>query len=251
MKSNGNFLKMPKLLLSNTPLKLNIGDIENEMAITISFWFKYYGFVQGTTGSCLTIIRINKERNANVCLDKLTFSAVVSVSENDIPTQIFKDDSIGKMQGNWNLISIANFYSKGDISTYFENMTNLFIFDVDAARPKSSFIPSPGFPINTIELGYEVVSKFADLRIYKTYIVHPLGLIMNTLTKNNFLYKQFKFNGTNSGNCISLEETAESSISIECTEDYNMYLDTSNECKEMNKYLDNSDITSLKCSSNF
>ena len=239
---------MPKVTNANTYLSLNIGDIETTNAVTISFWYKYWGMVENAAADCLTIIRLNKEMNANLCLDKGSFNAEFHIKINNEAKMIFKESTISKKQGGWNLISIANFYSDKSISSYFDSMTNLFIFDSDTPRQKSYFIPNPGFAITSLDLGYELVSLYADIRIYKNYIMHPLGFLMNSNTKNNFLYKNFPLSGTSSTNCINISDTNESSLSVYCTEDFNEFLNTKNECKENNKYLDTSDPTALRCS---
>lgn len=232
-------------------MNLNIKDIKDKRAITITFWYKYWGIFKANDNDCPTVFKVNRDLDARLCIDKKTFEAkfFINLSPTD-KKLIFSDFTMKERQGFWNLISIANLNSEiGGIQNYFENTTNLFFFNTDTSRQKDYFIPSPGFPINILQFGFEVVALFGEVRIYNSYITNPLGWVTNQTTKNQYLYIFYPFKGKDNTSCIKTEEADDNDITLNCVEDYNKYLDPDNECKELNTFLDVSDPKTTKCSS--
>ena len=255
ISTSGFYLKTPPATITNQYVSLKIVDptkninIPNENALTITFWMKFYGVISTPTSICPVILIINKPLNTFICYEFKTKTLILYYNSLNI---VFSDSSFFTYLGEWVLISISNYMNTSSNSLYFPNMLDLFIQKNNIPRGSKS-IPSPGISISNLDIGYEIIALFSDLRVYNTYLIGAFATVTGiTTTQSIGLIMQKTFSGSSSSDCITsndLNSQDPITMGILCATDYNPYLDSTLLCNDNNKYLkyENKTMTCSKC----
>jgi hypothetical protein len=227
-------------------------DVRNEKGITITFWIKFYGTVEGITTACPTIVRFSRIMDSFLCIDAKTQQLKFFYQTVNL---VFSESIFIKDLGQWSFISVSNYYAPNDLHKTFPNMMNLWIKTDDLPRQGGFFIPGPGLQIDYLDLGYEIIALFADLKFYKNYIIEPYARVMHK-SPDIDLYLKRSLTGTSATNCLTVDDVDGGNLGIyghSCSADYNPYLDSKNRCTDSDtkyfNYTESPDFCKNSCDS--
>ena len=236
--TNGYYLKVLPTDTTIDKIKLNLNQaVINSKGKTLTFWVKVWGVLKTSYDDCPLIMNISNYSSSFLCYDDTNkiFYFIVNGAY-----KVFQDTTFFNNIGKWTFISVAN-YNALLTYKYYPSMTNVFIFNADMQRQETTISPI-GISFEVIEFPTTIAALYADLRIYDTYIVQPLGIVNgNTEIRNLNLIQSFALSHpTDSTKCILDSDLIGQSVSglgITCSGDYNEYFDAKNKCE--NKYYMN------------
>ena len=230
----------------------------NHNPLTITLWVKYYGLIKGsnyayeTTSSginCPMLIKFSTDDDIYICHEQNENNLLMYLGENIL----FSDTAFLKELGTWQLISVSNYkclYGNENTCNFYPSIFSLAINGQTVSRRNSNNIPYRGVTLNKLLFGYGIIMILGDIRIYKTFILNPLGVITNYDSYENYLSKSIKFYGSTSTKCIEQKMILSSGgrdmfyqQSEQCKEDYNIYHNLADfKCNSEDKMID---ITSI------
>lgn len=235
----GYYFKTP-VTTPNSPVSLRIAnlpafDITQEVAVTITFWMKFFGINRTSVSAVPPILNIN----SNTFLGYNISTNNLILSQNN--QNVFTDTLFKNYIGTWIPITIAN-YKANSISYYYPNMLTLQVNRRDIPVTTGYVLPSSGITISEIKLGFEAVALFAEFRFYSKFTQSAFGQIMSTLTNRPLnMITSIALTGTSATNCISNADLAGSTVvalGTTCVGDYNIYLDPTIQCDNNENYFD-------------
>ena len=231
---NGYYLKTP----ANTPNTIIPFKIEvDSLGVpSLKQWtFCIYMKFEGVALPQLSYAKIiTFKESSYIAFDTGTTNLVFFV-ESELA---FRDTNFNKYIGKWIPLCVANYLS-GIPDTYvYPNMILLNVNKIDIPFVTGYSIPDAGFLIDQISIHYEVISLFADFRIYNKFIQHNFAtMISSTANARNLFIHYDLYSGKNS--CIQLEYLAINSlVSVNCVEDYNIYMDSTKFCNSESDFFD-------------
>lgn len=205
---------------------------------------KYWGQLRGVNTSCIIIFRLTSNGNINICYNPTTYQLNFNVGT----TTLFTDTTFTSYIGQWVLISYSGFVNNPPNNTglmkYYGHLYRFYVHNKQIPANANTSVPAPGLVFNTLDIGYEFSAIFADLRIYRNFIVNPYGHILSTIKSNSLAY-YLPLSTTdlpsNGGKCIAegnikssyylgvqgLSVTTESyytNLGVSCQADYSPYL---------------------------
>ena len=150
----------------------------------------------------------------------------------------FRDTNFNKYIGTWIPLCVANYLSAIPDTYVYPNMILLNVNKIDIPFVTGYSIPDPGFLIDQISLHYETIALYADFRIYNKFIQHNFAtMISSTANAKNLFIHYDLYSGKSS--CIQLEYLAINSlVSVNCVEDYNIYMDSTKFCNSESEFFD-------------
>jgi len=238
----GYYFKTP-VTTPNSPVSLKIAktsgtgqyDITQEIAITMTFWMKFFGINQTSVSAIPPILSIN----SNTFMGYDTSNNNLVFNQNN--QNVFRDPNFNNYIGIWIPVTLAN-YKANSISHYYPNMLTLAIDRLDLPMTTGYTLPSSGISITEVKLGFEAVALFAEFRFYSHFIQGSYGHIMSTLTNRPVnMITSISLTGTSTANCISNDDLAGSDVTTlgtTCVGDYQIYLDATIQCDDNAKYFD-------------
>jgi hypothetical protein len=144
---------------------------------------KFYGVKMGISGdiisNCVLIVKISSVNNLFACYN--TERDCIEVYYRDSDTILYKDTSFLELSGTWVLISFSSYNSNlGDYSStsYYPLMFSFAINGLTISQT-SNTITEPGIIVDTITIGSGISSTFTDIRVYKSFILNPYGIVTN------------------------------------------------------------------------
>ena len=231
---NGYFLKIPALS-DNTeiPFSVNVGTlgVPQLKQWTFCIYMKFEG-VASSMSQYAKIITFKE--SSYIAFDTGTTNLVFFV-ESELA---FRDTNFNKYIGTWIPLCVANYLSAVPDTYIYPNMIVFNVNKIDVPFVSGYSIPDAGFLIEQISLHYETIALFADFRIYNKFIQHNFATIISSTanTRNLFIHYDL-YKGQTS--CIQLEYLAVNNlISVECVEDYNIYIDDYKFCSGENYFFD-------------
>ena len=238
--SNGNQLDL------KTTNSTNGFDLSLAKAITISFYIKFFGNVNGAVSKNPEIISFSS--TLKLYYDTLSTQTYLSLSAGQ--TCYFKDTSFQSYIGQWIPIIIVNYISGTNYNVY-PNIFTLSVNNIDIKRQLP--LPNEGLPITQLIFGSEIAALVGDLRIYNKAIqgVYNRIMLQDELSSIDLMLSIHMYGDTKT-NCIDVGDLSVGDSGtiisyVECVGDYNKYLDPSHKCDSVNKYFDNSVDTCISC----
>jgi len=248
--SNGYYLKVPPTNSTIDKIKLNLNSgIINTKGKTLTFWVKLWGVLRSSNEDCSVIINISNISSSYLCYDAVNKILYFIVNG---AYKVFKDLTFFENLGKWTFISISN-YNAFSTYKYFPSMTNIFVFNGDLPKQETTIAPQ-GISFEVIEFPTQIAAMYADLRIYDTFILQPLGIINGSdATLALHLLQSFslshKSDNTKCLNDTDLLGQTKADIGLICSNDYNPYFDKINKCNE-GSYMNKVDPLNPVCKSN-
>jgi len=92
----------------------------------------------------------------------------------------FRDTNFNKYIGRWIPLCVANYLSNIPDTYIYPNMILLNFNKIDIPFVTGYSIPDTGLLIDQISLHYEVISLFADFRIYNKFIQHNIVAMISS-----------------------------------------------------------------------
>ena len=231
---NGYFLKIPATS-SNTVIPFSL-TVDNIGVPSFKQWtFCIYMKFEGVALSGLSHARIITFKESSYIAFDTSTTNLVFVVESKLA---FRDTNFNNYIGTWIPMCVANYLSAVPDTYIYPNMILLNVNKIDIPFVEGYSIPDAGFLIETISLHYETIALFADFRIYDKFIQHNFAtMISSTANARNLFIHYDLYKGQTS--CIQLEYLAINSlISVECVEDYNIYIDDYKFCSGENYFFD-------------
>ena len=232
---NGHFLKIPAKS-PNTVIPFSV-TVDTLGVPSLKQWtFCIYMKFEGVALSGLTSYAriITFKESSYIAFDVATTNLVFFVES----TLAFRDTNFNKYIGTWIPMCVANYLSAIPDTYVYPNMIVFNVNKIDIPFVPGYTIPDTGFLIEQINLHYETIALFADFRIYNKFIQHNFAtMISSTANARNLFIHYDLYSGQTS--CIQLEYLAVNSIiSVDCVEDYNIYIDDYKFCSGENYFFD-------------
>ena len=183
-------------------------------SFTIVFWMKFYGVEYPTVTEYCKILSLDS--NTYLAFHRTT-NDLVLLENSKI---VFRDINFKKYFGMWIPIAIANYISNAQYEIY-PNMFTLSVNRKDIPFSEGYSLPSTGIKVSQLQLGYEIISLFAELKIYSKFIQGAYGRI----TAKNYtldLFYSKSLIGNSNTTCISDSDLI-SPIPIFCSPDYSIH----------------------------
>ena len=237
-KTNGYYLKTPAITANTIiPFSLKVGTVSvaNFKAWTFCIYMKF----EGVALSGLNYAKIiSFKESSYIAFDTSTTNLVFVVESKDA----FRDTNFNNYYGIWIPLCVANYLSGSIDTLIYPNMLTFQVNKIDIPYYNNYKLPDKGFVIDQISLNYEVIAFFADFRIYNKFLHNNFGTIISATAESKNLFIHYDLNSGQTS-CIQQEYLSVSNaISVNCIEDYNIYLDSSKACNGEDYYFD----TSLK-----
>ena len=195
---------------------------------TLTFWMKFYGVPYSTITEYCTILSLDS--NTYMAFQRSTNHLVILENSK----KVFDDNNFGKYFGKWIPISIADYISNEQNDIY-PNMFTLSVNRIDIPFCEGYSLPSTGIKINQIQLGFEIIALFAQLRIYSKFIQGGYGHIRSQDYTNNLFYSKSLI-GTSRSNCIDPSTDLISNVNILCAPDYSYHFLEDEYCNQNDKF---------------
>ena len=209
-------------------LENNDGDsITILKGFTITFWMKFYGVPYSTITEYCSILSLDS--NTYLAFQRSTNNLVILENSK----MVFSDSNFGKYFGIWIPISIADYISSEQNDIY-PNMFTLSVNRIDIPFCEGYSLPATGIKINQIQIGYEIIALFAQLRIYSKFIQGGYGHIRSKEYNKNLFYDKSLI-GTSSTNCVDPNDLI-SNVNILCAPDYSYHFIEEEYCNENDKF---------------
>ena len=186
--------------------------ITNLKGFTITFWMKFFGVPYSTITEYCSILSLDS--NTYMAFQRSTNNLVILENSK----LVFSDSNFGKYFGIWIPISIADYIS-GEQNNIYPNMFTLSVNKIDIPFCEGYTLPDTGIKVNQLQLGYEIIALFAQLRIYSKFIQGGYGHIRSTQLNQNLFYSKSLI-GTNNNNCVNPSTDLISNVNILCEPDY-------------------------------
>ena len=248
ISTRGNyFLKVPSA--SNKAINFKIDnpshDITSIKGLTINFWFKFYGVINGIQIDYPTIISLNsftylayyvdqQLSNPNPNANKIVMR---QNNQNAFEYPIEKGKNFNEYLGKWIPISIALYISGTDMNNIYPNIFTLSINHEDIPFSEGYTIPSTGITVTELNIGFEIIALFNDLRIYRTFYQGAFGKIMSKSdTRDINLILHYELKGLDTTTCVINEQLAHD-VNINCAPDYSYYFDSIYYCDNDEEYF--------------
>ena len=231
---NGYYLKIPAKS-PNTVIPFSV-NVDNTGVPSFKQWtFCIYMKFEGVALPGLSYARIITFKESSYIAFDTGTTNLVFVVESKLA---FRDTNFNKYIGTWIPMCIANYLSAIPDTYIYPNMIVFNVNKIDIPFVTGYSIPDAGFLIEQINLHYETIALFADFRIYNKFIQHNFATMISSTANSNFLFIHYDlYKGQTS--CIQLEYLAVNNlISVDCVEDYNIYLDDSKLCSGENYFFD-------------
>ena len=234
---------------NNEELKVELdSDYLNKNPITITLWVKYYGLIRDATiinplsyldKTCALLIRFSAVENKDnivICHDQDSSSLLMYRDK----TSMFSSKDFLSDLGKWQLLSVSSYkcsFINENSCNHYPSMFSFAINGKVAERQNTNEIPTEGVTISQIRFGTGIIMKVADINIYETFILNPLGIIGNYMSYQEKLIKTIKFYSSNNP-LECLEKGLLKSFTTGrdmyhqqsdlCIKDYNIYHDLNN-----------------------
>ena len=231
---NGYFLKIPATS-PNTEIPFSVYVDTLGVPAFKQWTFCIYMKFEGVALSGLSYAKIiTFKESSYIAFDTSTTNLVFFVEG----TLAFRDTNFNKYIGTWIPLCVANYLSNVPDTYVYPNMIVLNVNKIDVPFVTGYSIPDTGFLIEQISLHYETIALFADFRIYNKFVQHNFAtMISSTANARNLFIHYDLYKGQTS--CIQLEYLAVNNlISVECVEDYNIYIDDYKFCSGENYFFD-------------
>ena len=232
---NGYYLKIPANS-PNTVIPFSVY-VDNLGVPALKQWtFCIYMKFEGVANSELTnnakIITFSE--SSYIAFDISTTNLVFYVESQ----LAFRDTNFNKYIGTWIPMCVANYLSAVPDTYVYPNMIVLNVNKIDIPFVTGYKIPDTGFLIEQISLHYETIALFADFRIYNKFIQHNFATMISSTARSKNLFIHYDlYSGQTS--CIQKEYLAVNNIiSVDCVEDYNIYMDDYKFCSGENYFFD-------------
>ena len=234
VKINGYYLKIPAKS-PNTEIPFSVQK-DNLGVPSLKQWtFCIYMKFEGVALPISSYAKIITFKESSYIAFDASTTNLVFVVESKLA---FRDTNFNKYIGTWIPMCVANYLSNVPDTYIYPNMIVFNVNKIDIPFVPGYSIPDPGFLIEHISLHYETIALFADFRIYNKFIQHNFAtMISSTANARNLFIHYDLYSGQTS--CIQLEYLAVNNlISVECVEDYNIYLDDYKFCSGENYFFD-------------
>ena len=231
---NGYYLKTPANS-PNTIIPFKI-EVDTLRVPDLKQWtFCIYMKFEGVALPQLSHARIITFKESSYIAFETSTTNLVFVVESKLA---FRDTNFNKYIGKWIPLCVANYLSAIPDTYIYPNMILLNVNKIDIPFVTGYSIPDTGLLIDQVSLHYEVISLFADFRIYNKFIQHNFAtMISSTANARNLFIHYDLYSGQSS--CIQLDYLAINSlVSVSCVEDYNIYMDSTKFCNSESDFFD-------------
>ncbi len=233
--SNQNYyLSIPslskKIIMFNI-IKPNF-DVTSLKGLTITFWLKFYDIVNGIQVDYPNLISLNS--NTFLGFDIKNYYLVIRESnKNAFEYKEFRNDL-----GKWIPISIGIYISGTDGNNIYPNIFTFNVKQKEIPLNENEYsIPSSGILVTELNIGYECIALFNDIRIYKKFFEGGFGKIMGIEnTRQQDLFLNFPLHSIDSSSCVTNDQLLHNLI-ITCVPDYSEYFDENYYCNNDDKYF--------------
>ena len=225
------YLKIPSD--NKSPIEFEINNVPNYPGITIHFYMKFEGILEGTITSSPIVIQFKP--NTYICYNTLTAYLEFYIES----TPAFRYTTFYEILGQWIPYSIAIYVADSPIPQRYPHMFTFSVNKKDIPFVNGYTLPDSLSRINYIHLGTEVIALFADLRIYSTFIQGSFGHAISS-EKDNGIILHYSLIGSSLSDCISSSMvTNTNNFNPKCVTDYTEYTDYgSKSCGDITKYFD-------------
>ena len=231
---NGYYLKTPANSANTiVPFKIEVDTlaVPNLKQWTFCIYMKFEGVALPQLNYAKIIVF---KESSYIAFDTGTTNLVFFVESK----LAFRDTNFNKYIGTWIPLCVANYLSAIPDTYVYPNMILLNVNKIDIPFVTGYSIPDPGLLIDQISLHYETIALYADFRIYNKFIQHNFAtMISSTANAKNLFIHYDLYSGKSS--CIQLEYLAINSlVSVNCVEDYNIYMDSTKFCNSESEFFD-------------
>ena len=200
----GYYFQLPNY--NNKEIEIKTGSILKENnPITITLWVKYYGIIKNFKyddgNTCIVLIRFSTEDEIFLCHEQENNNLLMN-GKNQV---LYEDTLFLENLGTWQLLSVSNYkcyFNNENTCEFFPSMFSFAINGKVIPRKSTYRIPDNGFILNKITFGYGIIMLIADLNIYNSFILNPLGIISNFLSYYTYLITSLNFHLSSPSNCI-------------------------------------------------
>ena len=226
------FLKTPSPTSGTSyDLQIEYGEgksISDLVSFTLVFWIKFFGVQYPTVTEYCKILSLDS--NTYLAFHRTT-NDLIMLENSKI---VFRDSNFNKYFGIWIPISIANYISNAQ-SEIYPNMFTLSVNRIDIPFSEGYSLPSTGIKVTQLQLGYEIISLFAELRIYNKFFQGGYGKIRSKKFNENLVYYK-SLTGSSISNCVNLEDDLIGNIKIICAPDYSIHFNDTYYCNNDEEY---------------
>ena len=231
----------------------------NNNNITITLWVKYYGLVNqseysyrfnSSVKNCPMIIQFSTIDNIYICHDQNNRNLFMYRRE----IKLFNGTSFLEQMGTWQLISVSSYkcaFGNENSCNYYPSMFSFAINGQTAQMEQSFEIPKEGITLNEIIFGSGIIMIIADVNIYHSFILNPLGIISNYQSYKRYLISSIHFYSSEASKCIQ-EHVLETLVDGrdlythqegQCIKDYILYHNLENfNCQSEDKMINSTSI---------
>ena len=257
-KASGYFFKSS----TSTDIELNLNgkSLSNQNKITVAFFFKIYASaIFNSNFYQMVLLNVNPTYKHEINYSMLR---QLEVKFNSKRAVLISNSGSIQVQERWNYIAISIYRTQNDskvphnISVQFNRDIQPFVVGFDKSTESVTF--------DKFTISKEVISLYADISIYSSFIKGPFGLFKSTdsVLKNTFrmlhyqLVQAITSNSTtifdpskNTNKCIEAGQISSGNINtVSCAIDYDKVFDTAFNCSAIDKTLVGDACTA--CSSN-
>ena len=225
------FLKTPSSTRTSYDLQIEYDQeksIADLVSFTLVFWIKFFGVEYSTVTEYCKILSLDS--NTYLAFQRSTNNLIVLENSKIV----FRDTNFNKYFGIWIPISIANYKSNAQ-SEIYPNMFTLSVNRIDIPFSEGYSLPSTGIKVTQLQLGYEIIALFAELRIYNKFFQGGYGKIRAPTFQDNLIYYKSLI-GTSTSNCVGLEEDLIGNVGIVCAPDYSLHFNDTFYCNDAKKF---------------
>ena len=233
---NGYYLKTPSNnAKTKIPFKIEVDTlgVPNLKQWTFCIYMKFEGVaLPGLQAAKI----IDFKESSYIAFETSTTNLVFYVEG----TLAFRDTNFNKYIGIWIPLCVANYLSAVPDTYIYPNMILLNVNKIDIPFVPGYSIPDVGFLIDQISLDYEVIALFADFRIYNKFIEHNFATMISSTASANAKYLFIHYDlYSGKSSCIQLEYLSINTLpSVDCVEDYNIYMDNTKFCNSESEFFD-------------